>query len=154
MILAWLDQIHTQTHTHTQTALANNPALWRNMHCKHSWLIADKLLNLVNNQIILPQYKQRWQRQKQKALLLLLLFFTYISRLLFPRLFWSWEGNEWNANTGRREPSMPRGRANGRRAKRREDRQMGAGFGDRWGCRQGCVVTVGRSEANRARTNG
>lgn len=51
------------TDTHKKTVLANNPALSRNMHCKHSWLIAETLLNPANNQIFLPQYKQRWQRQ-------------------------------------------------------------------------------------------
>lgn len=36
-----------------------NPALSGNTHCKHSWVMADKLRTPkpVNNQIILPRYK-------------------------------------------------------------------------------------------------
>lgn len=75
-----------QPATHTHITLANNPALWRDMHCKHSWLIADKLLNPANNQTFLPQYKQRCRDKnktqtgkKGRASAELLLFLTYIS---------------------------------------------------------------------------
>lgn len=121
----------TDTHTH-KTALANNPTLSRNMHCKHSWLIAEKLFNPVNNQIILPQYKQRWQRQTHRrggSVHLLRFHRAQNSRWGKPdsmSFFFSRplkeEGN--NTSTNRRELSMSWGWTNGRRAKNdvRKDR--------------------------------
>lgn len=133
----WVTQPDAQTHN--KTALANNPALSRNMHCKHSWLIAEKLLNPVNNQIILPQYKQRWQRQThtgEEGPCNLLRFHgapnscwgtpdsTSFLFFLNPPL----KEEEKHTSADRRQLGMSWGWTNGRRAKKKrcEKRQMGA----------------------------
>lgn len=136
-------------HTH-KTALANNPALSWNMHCKHSWLIAEKLLNPVNNQIILPQYKQRWQRQthtSEKDPCICWGFtklktvvggkpdsasFFFFFKSCFKGGGKKYKHRQKGAQYVMRLNKWTQGK------KTMWEKTDGSSFGDRWGCRQDC----------------